>query len=123
MLAQGDREKSKVEKRGDSVSKPNLPTSRSVATLLTSPQSARAQKKFPIGSCHYAPNLNYQPNFHFWEPEDIPVERRKKHDEIVQFIDPDILGLKRRTWINSTNLFEKKRQEEACVEEELVKVA
>ena len=86
-------------------------------------RSAKIDKKFPIGSCHYAPNINYQKNFKFWSTEEIPLEKRLAVKEIKEFIDPDILGFKRKVWTADLTKVGKKKPENCTVEEEIVKVS
>ena len=85
-------------------------------------QSAKLIKKHPIGSLHYGPNLNYQKNYRFFPAEDIPLEKRLIHQEIKDFIDPDILGFKRKVWTSNVSGSGKKKPEQCTVEEELAKV-
>lgn len=96
--------------------------SKSPETVVkSSPFSHKSNKKYPIGSCHYAPQINYNLDYEFFTSADIPPAKKLIHDEIQRFIDPDILGLKRRDWMPSSQK-PKMRPEDFIIEEELIKV-
>ncbi len=79
-------------------------------------------KKWVIGSNHYGPHKNYQRDFQFFSIDDIPQAKKRAHDEACEFVDPDILGLKKRDW-NASIKVPKYPHLEETFERKLTKVA
>lgn len=79
------------------------------------------QRKWVIGSSHYGENINYQRDFQFFSLDDIPSQKKVAHDKMSDFIDPDLLGLKRTDW-NSSSKIPKYPHLEETFERKLMKV-
>ena len=56
-----------------------------------------------IGSIHNK-KTNYDVDECFFAKDDIPLEVREKHNEVVQFIDPDFLGMRKKEWNSSVSV-------------------
>lgn len=56
-----------------------------------------------IGSIHNK-KVNYDVDECFFAKDDIPIAVREKHNEVVQFIDPDFLGMRKKEWNSSVSV-------------------
>lgn len=53
-----------------------------------------------IGSIHNK-KVNYDVDECFFAKDDIPMDVRDKHHDILEFIDPDFLGMRKKDWNTS----------------------
>jgi len=65
--------------------------------------------------------LNYDKDEQFFAGDDIPIKSKQIHDEIREFVNPDILELRKKNW-NQSVLFPKNPILEETFERKLVKV-
>mgnify|MGYP000850438897 CR=1 FL=1 len=85
-------------------------------------QSPKLHKKWVIGSSHYGAHRNYARDFQFFSVDDIPPAKKRAHDEVCEFVDPDVLELKKRNW-NASVTVPKYPHLEETFERKLTKVA
>lgn len=78
------------------------------------------QKIHKIGSIKNT-RRNYDKDEQFFSSDDVPIKAKKAHDQIVEFIDPDILELRKKQW-NSSVLVPKNPIIEETFERKLIKI-
>ena len=77
-------------------------------------------KMHKIGSIRNE-RMNFEKDEYFFSSDDVPLKARKINQEIREFIDPDILGLRKKPWNNSV-LFPKNPLSDETFERKMIKV-
>lgn len=65
--------------------------------------------------------VNYDKDEQFFAGDDIPLRAKHIHDDVLQFVDPDILELRKKEW-NPSVLVPKNPIWEETFERRLIKV-
>ena len=68
--------------------------------MQDAPGTMNAQAMAKIGSIHNK-KVNYDVDECFFAKDDIAIHVRDKHEDILEFIDPDFLGMRKKEWNTS----------------------